>query len=60
MKILFSGLLRRVVWQELTDVSEMLAVSIIRAMRLNGATAQKTAIFIPDEFMLEKAKKTYH
>jgi hypothetical protein len=34
-------LLRRVVWYKFTDVSEVLAVSIIRAI----ATTQKTVIF---------------
>jgi hypothetical protein len=40
--------LLRIVWQKFTDVSEVLAPSIIRAMstRLHGATTQKTAIFM--------------
>jgi hypothetical protein len=36
-------LLRRVVWQKFTNVSEVLAASIIRA---NSSTTQKTAFVI--------------
>jgi hypothetical protein len=32
LRWLSSGLLRRVVWQKFTDVAEVLAASIIRAM----------------------------
>jgi hypothetical protein len=53
-----SGLLRRAVWQKFTDVSEVLAASIIRVMqaplkhqytstKLHDAITQKTAIFMP-------------
>jgi hypothetical protein len=49
-----SGMLRRVVWKKITDVSEVLVASIIRTMmakastsetRLHGATSHKTVIF---------------
>jgi hypothetical protein len=41
-------MLRRVFWWILSDVSEELELtaSSIRAMRLHGATSQKTVIFI--------------
>jgi hypothetical protein len=51
-------MLRRVVWQKFTDVSEVLAAAIIRARQqsslkrryistiLHGVTSQKTVIFI--------------
>jgi hypothetical protein len=41
-------MLRRVVWYKFADVSEVLIVSIIRAMvfRLHGVILQNTAILI--------------
>jgi hypothetical protein len=40
-------MLHLVVWWKFTDVPEVLAASIIRAIaRLHGATSQKTLIFI--------------
>jgi hypothetical protein len=40
---LFSGMLRRVVWEKFTDVSEVLAESIIRAM-MEAASTSKTSV----------------
>jgi hypothetical protein len=59
----FSGMLRRVAWQKLTDASDMLTASIIRAtieavstpkylsisVGLHGVPSQKTKIFIISE-----------
>jgi hypothetical protein len=44
IRIMFRRGLRRVVWWKFTDVSVLLAASIIRA--IHGATTQKTEIFI--------------
>jgi hypothetical protein len=44
MKVAVFGLLRSVIWQKFTDVSEMLSASIIKAIAL--ITTQKTAILI--------------
>jgi hypothetical protein len=37
-------MLRRAVWQNFTDVSEVLAASITKAIALHGATSQNTFI----------------
>jgi hypothetical protein len=43
MSRLASGMLSRVVWQKLTDISEVLTASIIREM---SHSSQKTVIFL--------------
>jgi hypothetical protein len=43
---LSSEILRSVVWQILTDVSEVLTAFIVRTIALHGATSQKTAMFM--------------
>jgi hypothetical protein len=37
---LFSGLLRTVVWWKFTDVSDILAASIVMAMNNQGSTSE--------------------
>jgi hypothetical protein len=39
-------MLRRVFWEMLANVSEILTASIIRVPRQHGAVSQETAIFI--------------
>jgi hypothetical protein len=39
-----SGLLRRVVWYKFTDVSEVLAASIIIALMMEAASSPETSV----------------
>jgi hypothetical protein len=44
---LSSGMLRRIVWQKFTDVSEMLAASIIRAMNRDTHPRRQSSSYSP-------------
>jgi hypothetical protein len=54
MKMVSSGLLRRVIWQKFTDVSEVLADSIISAMSKPHGHVGK---YLPDKTLQQPRRQ---